>query len=81
MILMGGWVSRIVDVKELFLHWKFEKGEKVYIKVPEGREGFCPPNAVLLLPRTMYGLKTSGYGVLEGTTRDYEGDGFKNNHC
>jgi hypothetical protein len=33
-MLVAGWVAHIVDVKGAFLHGKFEKGEKVYMKVP-----------------------------------------------
>ena len=34
LMLVAGWVAHIVDVKRAFLHGKFEKGEKVYMKVP-----------------------------------------------
>ena len=56
LMLMAGWVAHIVDVKGAFLHGKSEEGEKVYMKVPEGWEGFYPPNTILLLVPTIYGL-------------------------
>ena len=59
MMLMTVWVSHIVDVKGAFLHGTgtYEKGEKVYMKVPECWDGFYPTNTVLLLLHTLYGLK------------------------
>ena len=53
LVLLAGCVAHTVDVKGIFLHGEFEKGEKVYMKVPEGWEHFYPPNAILLLLRTI----------------------------
>ena len=59
LMLMAGWIARIVGVKGAFLHGEFKKGEKVYMKVPEGWEHFYLSNVILLLLRTNYGLKQS----------------------
>ena len=66
-VLLADYVAHIVDVKGVFLHGKFEKGEKVHMKIPEGWEGFYPPNTILLLLCTNW-VKTSSHGVLEGST-------------
>ena len=57
LMLLIGWVAHVVDVKGAFLHGEFKKGEKVYTKVPGGRDPFYPSNAILLLLRTIYELK------------------------
>ena len=57
MMLLAGRLAHIAYVKGAFLHGKFKKQEKVYMKVPEGWEGLYPANAVLLLHYTISGLK------------------------
>ena len=57
LVLLAGWVAHIVDVKGACLYGEFEEGEKVYMKVPEGWEHLYPPNVILLLLCTIYGLK------------------------
>ena len=55
--LMCGWITRIVDVKGAFLRGEFEEGsEPVYMEVPEGFEKYYPPNWILKLQKTLYGL-------------------------
>ena len=51
-------MARVADVKGAFLLGEFdEKDQQIYIKVPEGFQKFYPKNSVLLLKRTLYGLK------------------------
>ena len=57
LMLMAGWMSRVVDVRGAFLHGTFEKDRKVYMEVPQGFEKFYPGNVVLLLKKTLYGTK------------------------
>ena len=57
LMLMAGWTARVVDVKGAFLHGKFDSGEKIYMKVPQGMEKHYPSNVVLFLRKTIYGLK------------------------
>jgi len=55
--LMAGWASKIIEVKGAFLRGEFEdRAEPVYLKVPEGLEGYYPRNVVLMLLKTIYGL-------------------------
>ena len=34
LVIMSGWVAELLDVRGVFLHGEFEKGRKVYMKVP-----------------------------------------------
>jgi hypothetical protein len=45
------------DVKGAFLFRVFAKGERIYMEIPQGFEKYYPKNAVLLLLKTIYGLK------------------------
>ena len=47
----------MVDVKGAFLHGKFEDGEEIYMKIPEGWEHHYNHDVVLKLLKTLYGLK------------------------
>jgi hypothetical protein len=56
-MLMCSRIAHVVDVKGAFLYGEFEEGEKVYIKIPLGFEEFYDCDTVLLLKKTLYGLK------------------------
>jgi hypothetical protein len=56
-MFMQGGIAHVVDVKGTFLYREFEDGEKIYIKIPLGFKQFYPSNTVLLLKKTLYGLK------------------------
>ena len=57
LMLMGDWTAEVVDVKGAFLHGQFTDGERVYMEVPKGWREHYNSNSVLLLLRTIYGLK------------------------
>jgi hypothetical protein len=38
LLIMAGWYAELIDVKGAFLHDVFEKGQKVYMEVPQGFE-------------------------------------------
>ena len=59
------------------MHGKFEKGEKVYMKVPEGWEGFYPVNAVLFLLRTIYRLEQAAMAFWKKLPKAMRGMGSK----
>jgi len=61
LMLLAGWYAEIIDICGAFLHGKFEDGQKVYMEVPQGFEKFYPGNVVLLLLKTIYGLKQAAY--------------------
>lgn len=55
--IMAGWYAHLMDVKGAFLHGKFEKGRRVFMKIPEGFEKWFPVGWVLELLATLYGTK------------------------
>ena len=58
--LMAGWIAKIIDVKGAFLHEYFDEGtEPLYMAVPEGFGNQYDNQVVLLLLKTIYGLKNS----------------------
>ena len=57
LLMMGGY-AHIVDVGSAFLLGLFDnEDEKVYASIPKGWDKFFPANTVLLLLKTVYGLK------------------------
>lgn len=58
MIMMRG-DGRVCDVQGAFLHGKFHDNEEIYMRIPEGFEKYYGKDEVLLLNRTIYGLKQS----------------------
>ena len=60
LMIMAAWYGSLMDVIGAFLNGEFEDGERVYIEVPQGFEKYYDPvTEVLLLGRTLYGLKQS----------------------
>ena len=58
---MGCLYAELNDVKGAFLNGNFRNGEKIYMSVPKGFEKYYPVGMVLLLVKTLYGLKQSAY--------------------
>ncbi len=54
---MADMLAHVVDVKGAFLHGEFEDGEVMHMKVPQGFEKHFPEGSVLLLKKSLYGLK------------------------
>jgi hypothetical protein len=57
LLLMANWCGELLDVKGAFLHGEFEEGKRLYMDVPEGFKKYYPVGVVLLLLKTLYGLK------------------------
>ncbi|KAL7579260.1 hypothetical protein ACA910_011419 [Epithemia clementina (nom. ined.)] len=57
LLLMAMWLAWVVDVKGTFLKGKFEPKHKVYMKVPKGFEKWFPENFIILLRKTLYGIR------------------------
>jgi len=57
LMLLATWSAQIVDVKRAFLHGNLDDDEKIYMEIPEGFQDKYCVNCVLLLLRTLYGLK------------------------
>jgi hypothetical protein len=58
MAMMGG-DGHVCDVHGAFLHGLFQDNEEIYMHVPEGLEDHYDKDEVLLLKKTIYGLKQS----------------------
>ena len=56
LLMMNGY-AHIVDVCSAFLLGLFDNEERIYASVPQGWEDKFPPSVVLLLLKTVYGLK------------------------
>jgi hypothetical protein len=63
LIAMTGWYAELLDVKGAFLHGEFDEGTAIYMKVPEGFEKYYGNDVVLLILKTIYGLKQAAYAV------------------
>ena len=57
LMLMAGWVSNIVDVIGTLLLGNLEKNEQIYMEMPEGFEPYYRADCLLLLVKTLCGLK------------------------
>eukprot|EP00957_Ditylum_brightwellii_P129533 9880112-Ditylum_brightwellii.AAC.1 len=54
---MAAWTAKLLDVQGAFLNNQFQNGEQLYMHVPQGFERFYSLSVLLLLLRTIYGLK------------------------
>jgi len=61
LIILGRMYAELNDVKGAFLNGKFSQGEKLYMHVPKGFEKFYPAGILLLLLKTIYGLKQAAF--------------------
>jgi hypothetical protein len=61
LIAMARMCTDLNDVKGAFLNGLFSKGEKLYMEVPQGFHKFYGYAVVLLLLKTIYGLKQAAY--------------------
>eukprot|EP00957_Ditylum_brightwellii_P077734 5906814-Ditylum_brightwellii.AAC.1 len=57
MISLAAWTAKLLDVKGAFLNGRFQNGKILYMHVSQGFKRFYPPDVLLLLLRTLYGLK------------------------
>ena len=60
-MVMGGMYAELMDVRGAFLHGTFPDGETLYMSVPQGFENYYGNEVVLLLLKTIYGLKQAAY--------------------
>ncbi len=60
MIMAMMW-GELNDVKGAFLNGLFSGGEKLYMGIPQGFESFYPADVLLLLLKTIYGLKQAAF--------------------
>ncbi|KAL7572430.1 hypothetical protein ACA910_006609 [Epithemia clementina (nom. ined.)] len=75
----GGGVATVVDVKGAFLKAPFNPRHHVYMEVPKGFEKFYPKNCVLLLLKTLYGVKNAAKAFWLVILKLMDYFGFKRN--
>jgi hypothetical protein len=59
--IMANWYAEVTDVRGAFLHGEFEPRQQLFVYAPQGFEYYYKPNVVLMLMKTIYGLKQSAY--------------------
>ena len=57
LIIMAGMYAELLDVHGAFLLGDFDPKHKMYMELPKGFEKWYPSNCVLLLLKTIYGVK------------------------
>jgi hypothetical protein len=71
LIAMTGWYMELLDVKGAFLHGEFDEETTIYMKVPEGLEKYYGNDDVLMLWKTIYGLKQATYAFWANPIADF----------
>ena len=61
LMTMAAWTGYLMDVREAFLKGTFDNDEKIYMTVPQGMEKWYGQKDLLLLQKTIYGLKQAAY--------------------
>ena len=59
LMVMALWHAEIIDVKGALLKASFDPKHKVYMEIPNGFQKFYPKNILLLLKKTLYGVKNA----------------------
>ncbi len=72
LMIMAAWWAQLLDIKGAFLNGRFTEGEGVYMYVPQGFEQFYPKNVLLLLLRTLYGLKHAAMAFWKETQQAFK---------
>jgi len=72
MIVLAAWWAELLNVKGAFLNGRFQNGEQLYMTVPQGFEKFYPPNVMLLLLQTIYGLKQAAIQYWQEMVRAFK---------
>ena len=79
MLMSVLWIAEVLDVQGAFLYGEFLEGEVLYMKVPQGFEQYYPANCVLLLLKTIYGLKQAAYAFWRRLVQAFQGMGYARN--
>jgi hypothetical protein len=57
--IIANWLAWIVNVEGVFLQGRFQNGEQIFMKIPDGFQMFYPSYGMLKLLQTLYGLAQS----------------------
>jgi len=61
LMIIFDWYGIILDINGAFLLGRFSNGETIYMLIPDGFQEFYKADEVLLLLRTLYGLKQAAH--------------------
>jgi Reverse transcriptase (RNA-dependent DNA polymerase) len=75
--MLAGLKGYVIDDKGAFLNGRFDKGEELFLKVPQGFEQFYKESQVLKLKRTIYGLKQAAQAFWTELLRALTAMGFE----
>jgi len=77
LLVMARLYGELNDFKGAFLNGHFTNGEKLYMRIPEGFEAYYPIGILLLLLKTIYGLKQSAFEYWRALFQALKGVGLK----
>ena len=77
LMLMAAWYSYMIDHVGAFLHGRFDAGEEIYIRVPQGFEKFYPVGVVLQLMQTLYGTKQAAVQYWKESLKFFSDMGYQ----
>ena len=74
---MAIWIGELLDVKGAFLHGDFGPNEvPILMKIPQGFEKYYPVGWVLLLKKTIYGLKQAAFAFWKALLKAFRAMNF-----
>ena len=76
LMIMVGWVGELLGVKGVFLHEEFEDGKEIYMKNTEDFEHLYIQYVLLLLLKTICGLKKEGMEFWRQLLRSFISMGY-----
>ena len=78
LMLMADWEGEILDIQGAFLHGLFKDNEQLFMEIPEGFEKYYNPNTeLLLLLRTIYGLKNAAMAFWKELLKCFKSMGYE----
>ena len=78
LMLMALWIGELLDVKGAFLHGDFGPREApILMKIPQGFEKFYPKGWLLLLLKTIYGLKQATFAFWKALLKAFKAMNFE----
>ena len=78
LMIMAIWIGELLDVKGAFLHGDFgPKEAPILMKIPQGFEKFYPKGWLLLLLKTIYGLKQAAFAFWKALLKAFKAMNFE----
>ena len=78
LMIMAFWIGLLLDVKGAFLHGNFgPKEAPIVLKIPQGFEKHYPKGWLLLLLKTIYGLKQAAFAFWKALLKAFKAMKFE----